>query len=62
MYVVEYYVDFSVSFPMQILGWSIKFVLALVFARIITRYIEKPLLAWGKEVEVKLGNSQRVTK
>lgn len=58
MHIVEYYIDFSASFPMQISGWVIKFFLTFVFAWMITKYIERPLLVWGKAVEMKLERTQ----
>lgn len=54
MAVVESFVDFSISFPMMVAGWVVKFVLSLALALLITKFIEKPLLVWGKEIEKKL--------
>ena len=40
---------------MQITGWFIEFIMAVLFSWVITKYIEKPLFTWGKAIEVKLG-------
>lgn len=53
--IVKLYIDFSQSLLMQITGWFIEFIMAVLFSWVITRYIEKPLFAWGKAIEVKLG-------
>ena len=54
MYIVNSYVDFSISPLMRILSWIVKFVLAIILSAVITTYIEKPLNKFGKRIEKKL--------
>ncbi len=54
MAIVEKFIDFSTTFPMTIVGWLIKFLLSILLAWLITRYIEQPLIVWGKRTEKEL--------
>ncbi|MCD7883013.1 MAG: acyltransferase family protein [Lachnospiraceae bacterium] len=45
------FITFDSSLPMQIIGCLIKFVLAYGFAFLLTRYVEKPILAQVRKLE-----------
>lgn len=48
------FVDFSEPIYMIIIGSIIKFVLAIILAYFVTRFIENPLIKWSKKIEKKL--------
>lgn len=52
--IVSLFVDFSQSLVMQILGWVLKFILALIFAWILTVGIEQPIQTWAIKIEQRL--------
>jgi len=49
--VMNKFVDFNASITLNILGCILKFVFAILFAMIITKYVEKPMLNKAKTVE-----------
>lgn len=54
MIIIERFVDISASISLLVFGWIIKFIMALFLSKLITKYIEKPILAWGKSIEKKI--------
>lgn len=57
--VVCRYVDFGQSYLMTALGCVVKFVLALLLAYIVTRFVEKPLLARAGRFEKKIACEEK---
>ena len=49
--IVSHFVDFADSIIMIVIGYIIKFILAVIWAYIITRFVEKPLLKWARTKE-----------
>lgn len=49
--IVGPYIDFTQSTTMQIVSWLLQFVLAVIFAWLLTEYIERPILNWARRVE-----------
>ncbi|MCC8195510.1 MAG: acyltransferase family protein [Ruminococcus sp.] len=48
------FITFDTSLAMQIVGCIIKFVLAYMFAYVLTKYLEKPILSQAKKLENRL--------
>lgn len=51
MVVLGHFVDFTSSPLMIAVGYVAKFILATAYAYVITRFVEKPLLKWAKNLE-----------
>ena len=49
-YIISMFIDFKDNLFIQICGWIVKFVLAYVFALLVTKYVERPLLKWEKQL------------
>jgi peptidoglycan/LPS O-acetylase OafA/YrhL len=52
--ILSVFIDFSQSLLMRIIGWVLKFIMALIFAWIMTICIEKPLQTWARKIEKKI--------
>jgi len=52
--IMSLFVDFTQSLGMQVLGWTVKFILALLFSWILTVGIEQPIQTWAKKIERRL--------
>lgn len=48
---MKHFYDIEQSIPLTILCCLIKFLSAILFAFIVTKFIEKPLLKWSKKIE-----------
>lgn len=51
---IRCFVDFDSSLLMEALGWVTEFVTAVLLARVVTVWLERPLLQWAKKAEKRL--------
>ena len=58
MLILERYVDFHTSVGLVVVGYIAKFSLAIVYSYFITRFVERPLIKWGKTMEKNLKQSE----
>ncbi len=54
MIILNSCINFSMSIYMQIIGWIVKFILAVALSALLVWFIEKPLLNWAKRFEKNL--------